>query len=212
MKCTNCDGEVAYNQVRCPFCGTENPEAVEFLQSVDKKVKRNKLLGPFLRRVKRPELMLRIVERIAVILLLVNIALVAGCIFFHDFVVKKPAKGSYAKTFVDDFESKHTYHFGNFHSDVDRYLNHEGEGDEFDRYFYDGLFNDAYLAMGRAENEEVRDEYYWFILAFFQGYLHLTEEQCAFLRPADGVYERYADDELWEDALNAVMNNVQEVE
>lgn len=212
MKCPHCNGEVKYNQITCPYCGKENEEAIEFLGAVQQKIERNRLLGPFLRRMKRPELALRVVERVAVILLLLNVLLVAGCFLFHDFVVKKPANDSYAKIYVNDFESKQTYHFGNFHESVKKYLEWE-EGDApLDEYFFDDMFRDAYLALAKADTDELWDEYYLFATAFFQGYLGMTKEQCAFLIPADGEYERYPGSTTWTTELEAVMQKVQGVE
>lgn len=44
MKCPNCGGEVSVNQVKCPYCGTPNPEGMLFQENVRQKTRFNEYL------------------------------------------------------------------------------------------------------------------------------------------------------------------------
>lgn len=44
MKCKNCGGNVSVNDLKCPYCGTPNPEGMAFQKEVHKKKRFNEYL------------------------------------------------------------------------------------------------------------------------------------------------------------------------
>ena len=93
MKCLNCGGQVSYQEIACPYCGTENPEAIAFQKEILEKIERNRLLGPFLRKQKTPELMLLKLLILCGVLFVVNIGIMVACVGVHLWSEKAKDKG-----------------------------------------------------------------------------------------------------------------------
>ncbi|MBS6396336.1 MAG: zinc ribbon domain-containing protein [Clostridiales bacterium] len=71
MKCPNCGGEVSVNDLKCPYCGTPNPEGIAFHQEVHKRRRFNQYLKDKTMEQMRLPLAHRILNLSLVILFLI---------------------------------------------------------------------------------------------------------------------------------------------
>lgn len=60
MKCPNCGGEVSVNDVKCPYCGTPNPEGIRFQEEVHKR----KSFNEYLRRKIEEQMRMPLLQRV----------------------------------------------------------------------------------------------------------------------------------------------------
>lgn len=219
MKCPYCGGEVSSQSVNCPYCGNINPEGVAFQEEVQKKIERNRLLKPFLIKQKTPELIQKMLTRIAFILIGVNVLLFVFSIGLYVWGDRKetriPQKGSYAEQYYSVFMEADDYYFSSF---VGKEMNEmidmleNGEKPDHDDISY--LVSDACKLLADAQKgpEAYRQEVMLTLQAFFRGYLGLSEEEAAFLEPEeDGTYDRFPDTEKVEAIVSGIENRLQEV-
>lgn len=62
MKCPNCGGEVSVNDIKCPYCGTPNPEGIRFQEEVHRRRSFNEYLQDKIKEQMRMPLMQRILN------------------------------------------------------------------------------------------------------------------------------------------------------
>lgn len=62
MKCPNCGGEVSVNDVKCPYCGTPNPEGIRFQEEVHKRRSFNEYLRAKIKEQMRMPLLQRVMN------------------------------------------------------------------------------------------------------------------------------------------------------
>lgn len=73
MKCPNCGGEVSVNDIKCPYCGTPNPEGIQFQAEVHERRSFNEYLRNKIKEQMRLPLMQRILNLSIFFLLLIFI-------------------------------------------------------------------------------------------------------------------------------------------
>ncbi len=218
MKCPYCGGEVPAQSISCPFCGQENPEGVAFQKEVQKKIERNKLLKPFLIKQKTPELIQRMMTRIIVIIVVVNVALLGFSFLLTVWSVqeevREPATGSYAELYLEKFKDLDDYYFNNYYRELKKQVEMLDSGEMPDEYEISNLVTDAHRALEESEGEAIQAAIYQYEIAFFRGFLGLTEEESRFLEPdEDGEYGiMFSDDERTRIAIEAIQEKYWEVQ
>ena len=217
MKCPYCGGEVSSQSVACPFCGRENAEGIAFQQEVSQKIERNKLLKPFLKKQKTPELVQRMLNRILLILIMVNVILIAfscGLITWSAReVVRNPISGSYAETYLQEYHADmDDYYFKNFYRSMSDFMEAYDSGEAPDRDKLINLVNDGRRALKENCEDPSYEGVYTFEVAFFRGFLGLSEAECEFLEPGeDGEYDYLtSDDEKIVRAVDAIEKKYEE--
>lgn len=198
MKCPYCGGEVPSQALSCPYCGRENEEGIKFAAKVEERIRKNKLLKPFLRKQKTPELVQKMMTRIILVVMGVNFFLLAfsfGIFLFSESIGNRTIrKGSYAETYSSTFRAEN-YYYLRFMEGVDDFLEkelQEDKGPTAEDVLY--LMEKGYTALERSTDEEeaVQEEIRSFVYAFLEGYLGMTEEELIFLQPDEnGEYEHW---------------------
>lgn len=87
MKCPNCGGDVSVNDLRCPYCGTPNPEGIAFQEEVHKRKRFNEYLRKKITEQMQLPLMHRILNLGLIILFLIALLLFLvslGIFLFQD--------------------------------------------------------------------------------------------------------------------------------
>lgn len=219
MKCPFCGGEFSSQSIKCPYCGRENPEGIAFQAEVQKRMERNKLLKPFLIRQKKPELVQRLLGRIAIILVAVNVILLAfslGIYIWSDREVAErvPAEGSFAEQYLQTYPELQNYYYSSFITTVNEIMDSVEKGEmPYDSQLSYVVYIGYHLLWdAQDESEEYREEAELTVTAFFRGYLGMTAEECAFLEPScDGTYENFLDSDVEDNAAAIVKSKLQEV-
>ncbi|MED9903794.1 MAG: hypothetical protein UFG06_06380 [Lachnospiraceae bacterium] len=222
MKCPYCGGEVSSQESKCPFCGRENPEGAAFQAKINRKIERNRLLKPFLIKQKTPELVQKMLNRILLIIIGINVVLVVFSIGIYlwadsdaDRAERNPAPGSHAEQYEEAFLWIDDYSYSFFFEIMQDFFNDVESGQLPDQEEISTLVDYAYSAAEglERETEENRKTAMTFIHAFFNGYLRLSEEETAFLEPDEnGEYDRYPDEALAERAVTAIERRLLEVQ
>lgn len=216
MKCPSCGGEFSSQSIACPYCGRENPEGIAFQEEVRRKIERNKLLKPFLIKQKTPELVQRMLTRIFLIIIGINLALFAFIFILYllaGIEVKSDIQpGKYAQVYRTNFAELDDYYFENYHRQMRGIMSmiDNGEMPAYDDIDY--LVDRAHKALEEAQDEDIFEDVYLHEAAFFRGFLKLTEEESLFLEPdEDGEY-RYltTTDERRIKAVEAIERNLKE--
>ena len=210
MKCPNCGGEVPSQSIECPYCGSINPEGVAFSQEIQKKIERNKLLKPFLIKQKKPELVQRMLTRILLILVGVNVLLFVFAMgisvwSYHE-VVRVPVSGSKAEQYETVFGMCQEFYCNEFLRDMNEFIDAMEAGQIPEQREIGYILDSAYRALlyTQDEDERLRQELIDTMQAFFLGYLGLSEEEISCLAPDEnGTYDSYLD--RAEAERNAVM-------
>lgn len=83
MKCKNCGGNVSVNDLKCPYCGTPNPEGMAFQKEVHKKKRFNEYLREEITEQMKLPLRHRVLNLSLIILLVITFLLFALCIVVH---------------------------------------------------------------------------------------------------------------------------------
>lgn len=217
MKCPYCGGEVPAQSVACPFCGQENPEGIAFQKEVQEKIERNKLLKPFLIKQKTPELIQKMMTRIIVILVVVNVVLLGFSFLLTVWSVREevrvPAEGSFAELYLEDFRDFDDYYFNNYYRELKKQIEMLDNGEMPEEAEIQNLVKDAHRALEENEGEEIQAAIYRYEVAFFRGVLGLTEEESIFLEPDEnGEYPiLFSDDEATVLAVAAIQKKYEEV-
>ncbi|MBR5800312.1 MAG: hypothetical protein IKY23_09655 [Lachnospiraceae bacterium] len=232
MKCQNCGAPVSYEQLECPYCGTANPEAIAFQKEILEKMERNRLLGPFLRKQKTPELVLIKLLILCGILFVVNIGIILACVGIHQWSEKAKDKGPEPGTFA----AKYQENFGKnkpfeeyFYGDVENTIEFMEDGSQY--YYLHEVAVENMLSTGQTALEEYyekeRDEdgneifictdeerasrLRNFQRAFYMGYLGLSEEDLGFMEKEED--ETYVENgEERKAAATVIYKLLQEVE
>ena len=216
MKCPYCGGEVPSQSVSCPFCGRENPEGMAFQEEVRQKIERNKLLKPFLIKQKTPELVQRMLTRILLILLVINVGMLGLTFLIFLWTEREPnrepAAGSLAETYFEKLQGNDDYYFNNYYRDAIAFTEMLDNKEMPDDFEIRSLIDDAHRALEKSHGQDYQQDIYLFEKAFFRGIMGLTEEECAFLEPNEqGEYEYlYSDDARRELAIAAVERKMKE--
>ena len=219
MKCPNCGGNIPMESLSCPYCGTANQERIDFLEEIQRKIERNKLLKPFLLKQKTPELVQKMLTRIFLILLGVNVLIfVATFGFFmwgeRDGSRRVPQEGSMAQEYYDTFIETEHYYFAIFLREAGDMIEMTESGEVPEEDDIEDLIRYGYEAVEAAQEEEtpVREEIRLTVDAFFMGYLGLSEaEMQVFLPGEDGNYDYSVDSELLQKTTEIIMDKLQEV-
>jgi len=232
MKCLNCGGQVSYQELACPYCGTENPEAIAFQKEILEKIERNRLLGPFLRKQKTPELMLLKLLILCGVLFVVNIGIMVACVGVHQWSEKAKDKGPKPGTLAAEYQEK----FGDdkpfedyYYKDVEDTIEFMEEGNK--NYYLSEVTVENMLSTGETALEEYYEEEYDeeynririctdevrvtslrnFQRAFYMGYLGLAEEELGFMeKEEDESYEEQHTER--KEAAAVIYKRLQEVE
>ena len=232
MKCTNCGAQVSYRQMECPYCGTENQEAIAFQKEILEKMERNRLLGPFLIKQKTPELMLLKLLILCGIIFVVNIGIILACIGVHKWSEKAqdkgPEPGTFAAEYLDKFGDNKPFE-DYYYRDVENTIEFIDDGSRY--YFLNEIQVENMLSTGEMAIEEYYDEEYDedynrikictdevraaqlrnFQRAFYLGYLGLSEEDLGFMEIEED--ETYVENGEERKAATAVIYKLlQEVE
>ena len=212
MKCPYCHGEVPAQSITCPFCGRENPEGIAFQQEVQKKIQRNKLLKPFLMKQQTPELISRMMSRIIFILIVVNVVAYGFVFLLAVFTTRKevrePEKDSFAQRYISEWKDLDYHYFNTYYRELKDQVEMLDRGEMPDEIEIRNLVNGAHRALEESEGEEIHETIYLYEVAFFRGFLGLTEEESLFLEPdEDGEYGvMFSDDERITVAVEAIQD------
>lgn len=202
MKCPYCSGEVSSQSITCPYCGRENPEGIAFQEEVRQRIERNKLLKPFLIKQKTPELVQRMLSRMVIIIFIGNVLLFALAIaiyvwFNDDGSKREPMPGSYAEYYMETFKGVNDYTGHYFWDDVLAAMDLLDNGEVPDAEQVESLVYYARYALEHCREADELESVYEIEVAFFRGYLGLSEEDSIFLEPnEEGEYEYIPRDEL----------------
>lgn len=216
MKCPYCGGEVPAQSIACPFCGQENPEGIAFQKEVQEKIERNKLLKPFLMKQKTPELIQRMMTRIIIILVIVNVVAFGFTFLLAVFAtqeeVRVPASGSFAELYLEEINDLDDYYFNNYYRELKDQLDMLDNGEMPEEAEIQNLVDNAHRALEESEGEEIQESIYLYEVAFFRGFLGLSEEESLFLEPdEDGEYGvMFSDDERVTVATEAIQDKYEE--
>ncbi len=219
MKCPNCGGYIPLESLTCAYCGTVNQEGIAFREEIQRKIERNKLLKPFLIKQKTPELVQKMLTRILLILLGVNVLIfVVAFGFFmwgeRDGGYRVPQKGSKAQEYYDTFIETEQYYFSSFLREAGDMIEiiEKGEMPEDTDVEYVIRYGYEALEASQEESEAVTEEIRLTLDAFFMGYLGLSEaEMQAFEPEEDGSYDYIINAELLKQTKTVVMDKLQEV-
>lgn len=216
MKCPSCGGEFSSQSVACPYCGRENPEGIAFQEEVRRKIERNKLLKPFLMKQKTPELVQRMLTRILLIIVGVNVALFAFIFVLYllaEIEVKSEIlPGKYAELYQTNFEELDDYYFENYHRRMREFMKVLDNGEIPEHDDIDYLVEHARRVLEEAQDKTIFEDVYLHETSFFRGFLGLTDEESLFLEPdEDGEYGYLLrDDERRIKAVEAIERNLKE--
>ncbi len=216
MKCPYCGGEVPAQSVVCPFCGQENPEGIAFQQEVQKKIERNKLLKPFLIKQRTPELIQRMMTRIIIVIVVVNVVAVGVTLLLAIFSareeVREPASDSFAEQYLEEFNDLDDYYFSIYYRELKKQISALDSGEMPKEVEIENLVDYAHRALEESEGKEIQEAIYLYEVAFFRGFLGLTEEESIFLEPdEDGEYGiMFSDDERINVAVEAIQDKYEE--
>ena len=217
MKCPYCHGEVPTQSTECPYCGMENPEGIAFRQEVQNKINRNKLLKPFLFKQKKPELIQKMMTRIIVIMILINVVLLGfvliAAVISTGKETREPLPGSFAELYMEEYQELDFYYFNNYYDELRKQVQKLDNGEIPEESEVENLITDAHRALEESTGEEIQEKIYRQEVAFFRGFLGLTEEESIFLEPdEDGEYDiLLRDDERVRVAVEAILNKYEEV-
>lgn len=219
MKCPYCGGEVSSQSISCPFCGRENPEGIAFQEEVKAKIERNKLLKPFLIKQKTPELVQKMLTRIWVVLIVLNVVLFVGSFLIYMWGemgdTRTPEPGSFAEHYLSEYDVTGNWEYDNFCEMMQKIMDAKESGENPSDYEVEYLVDYAYDAIAEnakkpAENSE---EIVLTVHAFFRGYLGFEEADMAFLLPEeDGEYSYSPDEGLKDAAIQLVWEKLEVAE
>ena len=195
MTCPFCGGEFSSQEIACPYCGNGNPEGIAFQNEVREKIERNKLLRPLLMKQKAPELVQRMLTRILIIMVGINILLLAFSFGIYLWGACPKEKTIPPEGFAMEYKSalvSENYYYTSFIENIYEWIDKwdKGELPEEDQVLE--LLKSGYMAIARTteEPDDVREEIRITVKAFFLGYLAMTEEEMEFLQPGeDGSYD-----------------------
>ncbi|MGN0401766.1 MAG: hypothetical protein ACI4HQ_05845 [Acetatifactor sp.] len=219
MTCPNCGGEFSSQEIKCPFCGSGNPEGIAFQNEVREKIERNKLLKPFLIKQKTPELAQRMLTRILLIMVGVNVLLLAfslGIYLWSTYAKERQAApGSFAESYMT-LHTPDSYYYMSFLEDMYKFMDDLDNGQIPDEEHMVQLLKSGYEAIARSAEltPEEREEIEGMVRAFFRGYLEMREEELAFLQPGEEGGNSYGtpeEQELRKTAKN-VIDRLEEAE
>lgn len=213
MKCPYCGGEISSQGLKCEFCGRENEEAVRFRNQLQEKSERNRLLRVLLLRQKKPELVQKMLTRVIVVMTFANLLLMAcslGIYLVADREAgREPGKGSSAETFYREYTGNSSDYFSvTFFREQNEYIDRLEAGEVPDETAVSLLVSGAYSVVSTVEDTEpVLEE----MCAFFMGYIGLSEEEMAFLKPdEDGEYPYSLNRETEEKTVALILEKQKE--
>ncbi len=213
MKCPYCGGEMSSQGLKCEFCGRENEEAVRFGEQLQERSERNRLLRAVLLKEKKPEMVQKLLTRWILILMAANLLLVAcsfGIYLAADReVVREPGKGSPAETFYREYTGNSSDYFSvTFFREQNEYIDRLEAGEAPDETAVSLLVSAAYDVVSKVEDTEpVMEE----LRAFFMGYIGLSEEEMAFLKPdEEGAYPYSLNRETEEKTVALILEKQKE--
>lgn len=194
MKCTYCGADVDAQAVKCPFCGQENAQGVAFKKQVEEKKKRNKDLPRFVLRLQEKEIKGKLLTRMNVGLILVNVLLVV--LSFVIFIIneEKPKRqvqpGSQAEQFIQEFYYDQEYGSGMYnvaslYENMVAFIEKFETGEEIKEYRIRYLADYSFRAMKDAstkQTEEQKNKTENLVRTFFMGYLGFAEEDMSFVK------------------------------
>lgn len=211
MKCPYCGGEVPSQSVKCPYCDAVNPEGVAFQEEIQERIERNRLLRPFLIKQKTPELKQRMLTRMIVILVGINVALIAfslGIFLWENREERRAtAKDSQAKYYETFFGENRNYYYDEFLRRMNEFVDIAEEGQIPEREDILSLLDRAYdsLYYMQDEEKEFQQEILLNIRAFFMGYVGLTSDEMECFEPDEnGVYDRYMENAVAEQVATVI--------
>lgn len=211
MKCPYCGGEVPSQSVKCPYCDAVNPEGVAFQEEIQERIERNRLLRPFLIKQKTPELKQRMLTRMIVILMGINVALIAfslGIFLWENREERRAAaKDSQAKYYETFFGENRNYYYDEFLRRMNEFVDMAEEGQIPEREDILSLLDRAYdsLYYMQDEEKEFQQEILFNIKAFFMGYVGLTSDEMECFEPDEnGVYDRYMENAVAEQVATVI--------
>lgn len=216
MKCPYCGGEVPAQSTFCPYCGQENPEGIAFQKQVQEKIERNRLLKPFLLKQKTPELIQKMMTRIIVVLIVINVSLGAFMVLVAILSVQEkermPLSGSFAEQYLYDINHLDDYYFQQYNSELAAYMEMLENEEMPDREDVEDLVYYAHRVLEETFGEESFEEIYLYESAFFRGFLGLAEEESRFLEPdEDGEYDYlFREDTRMITAVEAILRIYQD--
>lgn len=220
MKCSNCGGEVPSYSEKCPYCGTVNPEGAAFREEVQRRMEKNRLLRPFLRKQKTPEFVQKLMTRIFVILTAVNVLIVAFCLvlvlFFYDGSTdtRSAQKDSIAEQYIHTFHADEYFYYDDFIREMNKVIDKTEKGEMSQKAEILRVIDAAHKALryGEGESSVIREEMDLLIDAFFQGYLGLSENAMLVFAPDENGEYGYSPNEiLLEMATEEALVHLQEV-
>lgn len=216
MKCPYCNGEVPAQSISCPYCGRENPEGIAFQKQVQEKIERNRLLKPFLLRQKTPELIQKMMTRIIIVLIVINVSLFAFALLVAALSgmeeEREPEEGSFAEQYLYDINDLDDYNFRHYDSELTAHMEMLENGEIPDREDVEDLVYYAHRVLEESFGKELFEEIYLYESAFFRGFLGLTEEESRFLEPDEnGEYDYlFRDDARMLMAIEAIQEKYEE--
>lgn len=83
MKCPNCGGNLSVNDVKCPYCGTPNPEGIAFQEEVHTRIHINEFLRKDIQEQMKLPLLHRILNLSVIILLFITFLLLGLSLILH---------------------------------------------------------------------------------------------------------------------------------
>ena len=195
MKCEMCGGEVDSQALNCEYCGADNEEGIAFQKEVYLRIKRNKLLAPILLKQHSPELIQKLLTRLIIIGILLNILFFFITVMLYLYMDRpsnrEPFGNSYAKFYEKDFTYTSEYHYLSYWNEsLMNVIDYIQTGEAITSYKVERLVNRAFDVM-TDENlkDELREETMLQIHALFQGILGLTQEEMQYFQQYDPQYK-----------------------
>ena len=216
MKCQYCGGEVSSQSIKCPYCNQDNPEGIAFQKEVYKRIERNKLLKPFLLKQKTPELVQKMLTRVIIIAIVVNILLfvllVVMVALSDTDIFPLTRKGEHAKEFAEEFWGNGDYYYKEFCLEMYEFIDSVEEGHMPDRYCLSGVVTHAYYVVSNMEelDEQTCQTMQMTLDAFFRGYIGLSDEEMEFLESdKEKRYPYGMEDYVEEAAVRAIKEKLE---
>lgn len=167
MKCPNCGGEVSVNDIKCPYCGTPNPEGIQFQAEVHRRRSFNGYLRDKIKEQMQMPLMQRILNLsifFLILLLLIQLLMSLGLYLLSEGNVlaglHRPK--DYEEQMAQMYESGS---YGELYDFMDRY---GLEGEDYSEYMQMCLIHNSYQeflyhsmnCMEALEQGVVPDDYH----------------------------------------------------
>lgn len=165
MKCPNCGGEVESTEAKCPYCQTIMPSGVYYQDEMERKMRRIKLLKPFMMKEIAPQAVSKVLNNTLLVMvfacfIFLFISFLISAYIYNEPKGKEPTPGSYQERYVN-------YDYSEFVRYRTAAMNSLDDEKEFDDFYIEYSIWYGFKAFEGHEDE---------IEAYFRGYLCFDDE------------------------------------